>query len=301
MHHEPREEQTPGGFPVAAVLHIKNLHLHRAAQRLGSQKRLADLLGVTQNTISAWITLKSCPPATPNQHWSQRRIDRLERRLVEATGATLDEVFPQAIRDNVEFLRSPKTFERTVHIRAAALEDHARRTRERIEAQADPALNLELQERSSLLQDLLQNSRLSENELKTVRLLHPEHGRAATLEEAADRLHTTIAAVMRNRQKAIQKMRMAAGARHRPAILDAIPRDTRRPEVIDPTPPPKPEPPEQTPEERKELAKAGSQAEQEARASQGTQRREGLLTASWLYRKAGLDLLADDLEREAGA
>lgn len=293
----------PDGIPVTAVMRLRNGHLHEAAKRLGSQAKLAAALKVEQITLSQWINLKSCPPAEPTPRWPARRIRRLERALLRITGKTLEEVFPQELRDNVQFLRSPKSFERTVNIRATALEAHANATRERLESYGDPSAGEEEEHNHKTLQGLMRDARLSERESQVIALKYND-GQTATMEEIGHALGVSKSRAQQIEKKALEKLRKAAGlppearpatveAENEPIIIDA----ESEPATIDAgNPPSQPDPAIQ---ERRELLRTAEQAERNARGKQGRERREGLLQASHLYREGGLIGLAEDIMTEA--
>jgi DNA-directed RNA polymerase sigma subunit (sigma70/sigma32) len=85
-----------------------------------------------------WVNFKRCPCVTAGRAGrSAEALHALEKKLFEFTGKTMEELFPQELRDNVEFLTSSKTFEQTAYLRREALENFAKRTAERLTYDAD--------------------------------------------------------------------------------------------------------------------------------------------------------------------
>ena len=282
-----RPEDFPEGVPITAVLHLKNAHLLEAAKKLGSQKRLAEELGVTQSTIGLWINLRACPPSEPTPSWTKRRILLLERKLVRLVGKTLDEVFPQELRDNVEFLKSPKRFERSVHLRATALEQHAARTRERLESHGSPLVVDEREDNRKTVAELARDAGMNEREARVIAMRYPAEGNSLTLEEVGRALGVNRERVRQIEEKAVRKLRRAAGTHQSPPR-----RETFR--VIDSDSQPLADH-----AGRDAIVRRARWVEQVARQQEGDERKGGLLEAARLYREAGLTHLAEEIRLEA--
>lgn len=107
-------DENEDGFGVTLQVRARHADLHAAAKKMGGQAALARHLGVEQSRIGEWCNLKAMPKLdSPKARWTTDPAWRadIEKKLFELTGKTLDELFPQDIRDNVEFLASPKTIE----------------------------------------------------------------------------------------------------------------------------------------------------------------------------------------------
>lgn len=150
---EINERQSRGGIDITAVTRLKHADLLAAAKKFerkpgeartkngrtsgsrGGQNELARRLNIGPAELGKWINLQTCPPAEPNTprgKWSAKRLVQLEATLFEITGKTLEQLFPKELRQNIQFLSSPKTFERTVRIEEDALTRYAIATRERL-------------------------------------------------------------------------------------------------------------------------------------------------------------------------
>lgn len=145
------------GIDITAVTKLKHADLWAAAKSMGSQAALARHLDVDQGELGKWINLKSVPPAEPlsGTRWTEDYINNLEAKLVVLTGKSWEELFPQVLRNNAEFLECEKTIEAHRHIEAYALSQYALRTHERVSRPLlvdgeDPSEQLRSQIRRSL-------------------------------------------------------------------------------------------------------------------------------------------------------
>lgn len=121
------------GIDITAVAKLKHADLWAAAKSLGSQAALARHLGISQIEIGEWINLKSVPPARPvGRRWTEDYICQMESKLIELTGKSWDELFPDSLRDNAEFLACEKTIEKTATMESIALEHYAMCSRQRM-------------------------------------------------------------------------------------------------------------------------------------------------------------------------
>src|SRR5688572_21198021 len=110
------------GIDITAVSSLKHSELWEAAKKLGGQAALAKHLGLQPGAIGDYCALKRCPPV---HRWSDERRADVERKLFDLTGKTLDELFPQSLRESAEFLNAPKRFESRRTFEAAALLTYA--------------------------------------------------------------------------------------------------------------------------------------------------------------------------------
>lgn len=147
-------DDTPqtAGVAITAVTKLKHAALWAVVKKYGSQQEVARRLKVRPMTFNAWVNLRACPPVEPKRPWTPRRLAALDKRFMKVCGAPMALLFPPELRKNVAFLRSPKAFERTAFVHAAALEAHANNTRDRLLKQAAPPVErLELEEKGAAL------------------------------------------------------------------------------------------------------------------------------------------------------
>lgn len=108
-------DEADDSFGITLQVKAKHRDLYAAAKKLGGVKKLAEHLGVKYGTVIQWCGLRSMP-RIDSLHRSSRWSDpswkaEIEKKLFDLTGKTLDELFPEAIRDNAEFLSAPKVAE----------------------------------------------------------------------------------------------------------------------------------------------------------------------------------------------
>ena len=121
------------GIDVTAIAKLKHADLWAAAKQMGSQAALARHLGIQQSELGQWINLQRVPPAKPvGTRWTEDFICKLEGKLAALTGKSWDELFPDSLRNNAEFLDCSKTIERTTTLEAIALENYAAASQERL-------------------------------------------------------------------------------------------------------------------------------------------------------------------------
>lgn len=125
------------GVDITAVTKLKHADLWEAAKHFGSQTALAKHLGITPSELCKWINLQACPPLKPTgKRWTKEHLEETEAKLLALTGKLLEDLFPPELRDNVQFLHAPKTFEQTRRIERNALEHYAAATAARLTNQA---------------------------------------------------------------------------------------------------------------------------------------------------------------------
>lgn len=154
------EKRNRGGVGITAITRLKHADLWAAAKKLnhgryGGQSALAAKLKISAAEIGTWINLQACPPAEPTKKWPVKRLEQLEKDLLEITGKLLDELFPNELRQNIQFLSSPKTYERTEIVQKEALEQYAIATRERLKIEQEPDRIIVDDETRAKLNDLL--------------------------------------------------------------------------------------------------------------------------------------------------
>ena len=143
-----QDRRERGAIGITAITRLKHADLFAASKAFeraqprkdkrksklvyGGQQGMARRLKVHQCELGQWINLRRCPPTEPRGKWTSRRLVKLEADLFELTGKTMEQLFPQELRDNIKFLSSPKVFERTVEVEQKALAHYAEATRERM-------------------------------------------------------------------------------------------------------------------------------------------------------------------------
>lgn len=127
---------------ITAVSKLKHSDLWDAVKKYGSQKSLADFLGVSQTTVADWLNLKS----VPGLRLIANNGEELDAKLVIATGKGLNEIFPEALRQAKEFLAAPKQIEHRASLSRQALEYYGQKTANRLEYKfPDVELNDDIQ------------------------------------------------------------------------------------------------------------------------------------------------------------
>ena len=131
---------TQTGVGITAVIKLKHAALYEAAKVMGSASALARHLGISPGLMGDWINLKSCPPKDSSSSkltsWTDERIAIMEAKLHQLTGKTWDEIWPDELRENHEFLMAPKSIEKVYNLQQAAMINYAEATRQRLMEQA---------------------------------------------------------------------------------------------------------------------------------------------------------------------
>jgi RNA polymerase sigma factor (sigma-70 family) len=170
--------------------------------KLGSQSALAEKLGEHPTTISAWCSLKSCPPVEPNRFWPKKRLDKIEKVLFELTGKTLEEIFPPELRENKALLKASKTFEKTRDIEIARLADA---TTGRLTL-PDPSEHAEHQELAADVAEAMRTLSVRERAILMLRMGLGD-GHEYTLEETGHILKITRERVRQLEIRALRKLK----------------------------------------------------------------------------------------------
>jgi hypothetical protein len=208
---EVHDREERGSIGITAITRLKHADLWAAAKKFehgrgkikegqyGGQAAMARKLKIPNYALGKWINLQGCPPKEPTGKWTAERLLRLETILLKLTGKSLDELFPDELRANIAFLRSPKQFERTAQIETRALARYAIATRDRmLESQ-----NLEFDRPTEEdLQDSIQKAleKLSTYERRVLELRFGLNGHEPhTLEQCAP-----IIGVLRERIRQIE-------------------------------------------------------------------------------------------------
>ena len=130
-------------FPIAITGRFRNWYLWRGVQACGSQKALAERLGISQGRVGDFINLKRQPGE------ALLTSDRFRAAVLEVTGEPVDTVFPAALQEIHR--RGIKAFcvKRNVDLRLLEAYSH------RALPEWDPAHALSARERREMVQDAL--------------------------------------------------------------------------------------------------------------------------------------------------
>lgn len=203
-----------GELNITAITKLKHSDLWMAAKRLGSQKALADHLNVSQQELGRWINLKAVPPQLSDIErkptWSEESIIALEAKLMALTGKSLEQLFPDELRNNIGFLQAPKQFEHTAAVAADALETYALNARHRCIANSDPVLIAEQRDNKRHLHERLESAILKLPERDRL-VIQKRYGlgdeRPHNLDELACCLNVTRERVRQIETRALEHLR----------------------------------------------------------------------------------------------
>ena len=209
------------GIGITAIVRIKHAALYEAAKILGSNSALARHLGISGAMVGDWINLKSCPPkdavsseavGSAAKFWTDERIAVMEAKLLELTGKTWEELWPDALRENHDFLKAPKQIEQIYNWRQSAMLSYAEATRQRMLEQYGPADGTDdspLQLQKEAVEESLHMLTLRQRKVLAMKFgigMNP-----CTYEEAGNKLGITRERVRQIEAKALEKLRYLAG------------------------------------------------------------------------------------------
>jgi RNA polymerase sigma factor (sigma-70 family) len=206
----PPAEGEAVSVDVTSVTRLKHAELWQACKafchgRYGGQSALARHLGVPASEFGMWLNLKSCPPKSPTRGWPEDRISKLEGQLIELTGRTLEQLFPEELRRSVAFLQAPKVYEQTASVRTDAMERYAIATAERMRLAATPVLQSEHDEMTSDIRSALETLTYRERQVVLMRYGLAD-GHQYTLEEVASAFGVSRERIRQIEAKAIRKL-----------------------------------------------------------------------------------------------
>ena len=196
-------DESNDSIAVTVVSHLKNAAMYAAVKKIGNQASLARKLGVSHTEVSRWCNMQSCPPIKPTKSWSQEKIDKLESDLLEITGLLLEDIFPEALRENAAFLNAPKTFERTNYVQSSAMQRLAERYSERTDVQ--PLKIAASKEISKDIEGAL--SQLKPRESEIIKRRFGLHGSLPEdLETVAEHFKVTRTRILEIQNRALRKL-----------------------------------------------------------------------------------------------
>ena len=207
------EQSDKLGIGITAIVRIKHAALYEAAKALGGASALARHLGITDGQLGEWINLKSCPPkdalSKKMRSWSEEKIAVMEAKLHELTGKTWEELWPDELRENHEFLNAPKSVEKVYNWQQAAMLNYAAATRQRLTHGSDPAEMAEGDSQFAIHKDAVAKSihLLTERERKVLSLRFGFGCDPHSLSETGKVIGVTQERVRQIEAKAIKRLR----------------------------------------------------------------------------------------------
>jgi len=159
----------PGqSLEVTVSRRVRHAALLRAAREFGGYDSFACHLGISRSTLAVWINLRAIPAIASGQGngrgWGYRWPE-IERKLVEATGQTIKQLFPAFIRDG-QFLQEPKYQEEEFLLHAADVYRLQEARQARLSTPVDVLEMTDLKER---MVDLLKTLTFKEREILKLR------------------------------------------------------------------------------------------------------------------------------------
>jgi RNA polymerase sigma factor (sigma-70 family) len=201
------------GIGITVLARLKHAALYEAAKAMGSASALARHLGVSYTELGKWINLKACPPkeslgaASPS--WTEERIAIMEAKLHELTGRTWDELWPDELRDNSEFLKAPKHIEKVYNWKQSAMLSYADATRDRLRLQSGHS---EESEEKELEREAVESCLhlLSARQRKIISMRYGFNGTPKTLDEVGVAMQVTRETIRQIESKALEKLKRFA-------------------------------------------------------------------------------------------
>lgn len=176
---------------IAFAGRMKHGELLRAIQRRGwSQKQAAEFLGMNQSDFGRMINLKWVP---------SRFSTKLERKLHELTGKSVEDLFPPELRDK-KFLATEKAVTAFREVDAKVLADIGI-----LQLPPTPDEEQERRELVKLLEDSMEM--LKPVEIEIIRRRFGYYGHEETLREIGNRLGVVPEYVRQIEARAIRKLR----------------------------------------------------------------------------------------------
>jgi RNA polymerase sigma factor (sigma-70 family) len=202
---------SPEGVDLTAVTKLKHADLWAAARKFKNRNEFAEHLGVRVAELNNWINLHRCPPASPvGRKWTEEFIFDLETKLVALTGKSWEELFPDALRNNIAFLECGKTIEKRERVEASALEYYVESTTKRLVAQSAPddpdAEQRELN--ANFVESVLQKLNPRAREVIKLRYGLGDSSECKTLSEAALIVGVTRERIRKIEAKALRRLQL---------------------------------------------------------------------------------------------
>ena len=216
---------------LTAVTKIKHADLWRAAKRMGGQAALSRHLGVRATDLGCWINLTRCPPRGPNgKSWSLQRIAEFEEKLYKLTGKSLDELFPESLRESIGYKRRPLEIEVTASVSQLEMEKLSDNCNLRLLANNQECFEELTEEVLSAMKQISLESEAANRRMNAVRLSFGLDGYPMKLDELGtelgvcrERARQLLASGIRMLQSRMSRSKVAVNC-----ILPGIPVGGRR-------------------------------------------------------------------------
>jgi RNA polymerase sigma factor (sigma-70 family) len=166
--------------------------------------------------MGEWINLKSCPPKDASskkmRSWTEERIAVMEAKLHELTGKTWEELWPDELRENHEFLNAPKSIEKVYNWQQAAMLNYAAATRQRLSDCSNPAVIAEADSEFAIRKDAVAKSihLLTERDRKVLSLRFGFGCDPQSLSDAGKAIGVTQERVRQIEAKALTRLKQFA-------------------------------------------------------------------------------------------
>ena len=98
----------------------QNAHLAKLVDEFGSQKAVANKLGVSVATFSKWLNFKTVlmPGGTGTGGLSHRRYRQIAKLLTKLTGQHISNIFPNLTKHQLSILATKQVVKKTVDIQS---------------------------------------------------------------------------------------------------------------------------------------------------------------------------------------
>ena len=185
---------------ITAITRLKHAALLEAAEDFGGVPKLAEHLGVHVTQLYSWIAMRLTPPRGVNTRaWPPERLAQLESDLMQVTGQTMEQLFPDAYRDAV-IAGIPRLQKETREVEHDLLLAYAHKTTQRLEYE-HPS---EWLDRPEILAKC--RKRLTPRESRIIDMRFTDN---MTLKECGDELRICSQRVQQIERVALRKMKNA--------------------------------------------------------------------------------------------
>ncbi len=163
---------------------------------------------------------------------SEERLLKLNDDLLLLTGQTMEELFPQELRDECQKHSGPLVYEREMKVRTLALEDYHEREIKRLTLD-DPAVEIDKRSIIDSLKDAMK--KLSWREREIIKLRYGlGDGYSYTLEEVGHIFKLQRERVRQIEAKAIRKLQQPSCTRHLENWVEAPEEEEEEPPLRSP-------------------------------------------------------------------
>lgn len=183
-------------IPVTACMKLRHGVLHELAKKMGSQKAAADALGVHPVDFGQWCNLKRTPPKT----WSPEKSLAFSQKIMELTGKSVDEIWPDWLDDALGF---DTQGEQTRSLSARELKAIP-------SSSASPAIDIDRESLGRAVEDTLRTLTFRERQIVKLRYGLGNSSVPKTLQEIGDAFRISRERVREIEVKAMRKLRSPA-------------------------------------------------------------------------------------------